>query len=157
MTKRTFHFTIYLAIGLLWVITVQAEPLTVIAHTSVETDNLSLSELKGILLGNRQFWSANQPITIFLPAPDTWKRNLLYATVYQMKASQFRQYWIAKIFRAEASSAPKSAFSDEMAVALTAKLPGTISFVGTAPNNANIKVVKIDGHLPNEPGYPLHR
>ncbi len=157
MTKKTFRFTLYLAVvvGLFWAVTVQAQPLTVIVHPSVEMDDISFSELKGILFGDRQFWSAGHPITIFLPAPDTWKRHLLYATVYQMKHARFRQYWIAKVFRAEIPSVPKTALSDEMAVGLTARLPGTLSFVGTVSSHDGIKVLKINGRLPNEAGYPL--
>jgi len=76
-------------------------------------------------------------------------------TIYQMSESQFRQYWISKIFRAEASSGPKIVYSNEMATELVAAIPGSVAFVDATGVPKGLKVLKIDGKLPGEKGYAL--
>ena len=41
-------------------------------------------------------------------APGARERDLVLKEVYQMSEAQFRQYWIAKVFRAEAQSSPQN-------------------------------------------------
>ena len=72
-----------------------------------------------------------------------------------MSESQFKQYWIAKIFRAEAATAPKVVYSNNMANQLLTAIPGAIAFVDSKDVKPGTKVVRVDGHLPGEPGYPL--
>lgn len=76
-------------------------------------------------------------------------------TVYHMNEAQFRQFWISKVFRAEASSGPKIVYSNEMATELVAVIPGSVAFVDASWVPKWLKVLKIDGQLPGENGYPL--
>ena len=76
-------------------------------------------------------------------------------TIYQMSESQFKQYWIAKIFRAEAASAPKVVYSNDMANDLVTAIPGAIAFIDARDVRSGAKVLRVDGYLPGEPGYPL--
>jgi hypothetical protein len=76
--------------------------------------------------------------------------------IYEMSEAQFRQYWIAKVFRAEAASGPRIVYSNEMAAELATAIPGAVAFVDASQVPKGLKVLKIDGHLPGEKGYPLH-
>jgi hypothetical protein len=73
-----------------------------------------------------------------------------------MSEAQFRQYWISKVFRAEATSGPRIVYSNDEATGLVAALPGAISFIDVTQIPKGLKVLKIDGKLPGEPGYKLH-
>jgi hypothetical protein len=42
-----------------------------------------------------------------------------------------------------------------MATELISVIPGAIAFIPQTDVKDGLKVVKIDGHLPGEPGYPL--
>ena len=42
-----------------------------------------------------------------------------------------------------------------MATELVAQIPGAVAFVDASQVPAGLKVIKINGHLPGEPGYPL--
>jgi len=72
-----------------------------------------------------------------------------------MSETEFKQYWISKLFRAEATSGPKIVYSNEMATDLVEAIPGSIAFVDAAGVPKNLKVLKIDGKLPGDRGYPL--
>jgi hypothetical protein len=130
--------------------------IAVLVRSDVPVTNLSFAEVRKILLGDRQFWSPNLRVTLLMRAPGAEEREIVLKTVYQMSEAQFRQYWIAKVFRAEVSAGPRIVYSNEMAEELAASIPGAVAFVETSQAPKNLKLLKIDGKLPGEKGYPLH-
>jgi hypothetical protein len=83
------------------------------------------------------------------------ERDVVLKIIYQMSESQFKQYWIAKIFRAEAATAPKLVYSNDMANQLVTAIPGAIAFIDSKEVKPGSKVIRVDGRLPGEAGYPL--
>jgi ABC-type phosphate transport system substrate-binding protein len=127
----------------------------VVVQPDTPVSNLSLAEVRKIFLGDRQYWTANMPVVLLIRAPVARERDVVLKIIYQMSESQFKQYWIAKIFRAESVSAPKVVYSNDMASELVTALPGAIAFVDSRDVRPGTKVVRVDGRLPGEPGYPL--
>jgi hypothetical protein len=72
-----------------------------------------------------------------------------------MSEAQFQQYWIAKVFREEATAGPRIVYSNEMATELVSAIPGAVAFVDTTQVPKGLKVLKIDGRLPGDKGYSL--
>jgi hypothetical protein len=126
----------------------------VVVHPEVPADNLSSSELRKLLFGERQFWFSKLRVTVLIPAGR--ERTVALKTVYRMTEAEFRRFWISKIFRGEASSGPKIVYSDDMAAELAAAIPGGLALVDAAHVPRGLKVLRIDGRLPGEKGYPLH-
>ena len=146
---------------LLWLcvaalVPVAAADIAVVVNPGVPVDDLSFAEMRKVLLGDRQFWSPNLKVTLLIRAPVARERDTVLKTVYQMTEAQFRQYWIGKVFRAEAAGGPKIIYSNEEATQLAASLPGSIAFVDAAQVPKGLKTLKIDGKLPGEAGYRLH-
>src|SRR5215470_9097386 len=129
--------------------------IAVVVHPDTPISNLSLTEVRKVFLGDRQYWSTNVPVVLLIRAPVARERNVVLKVIYQMSEAQFKQYWIAKIFRAESASAPKVVYSNDMANDLVAALPGAIAFIDSRDARSGTKIVRVDGHLPGEPGYPL--
>jgi len=127
----------------------------IVVHKDTDIDNLSLSELRNIFLANQQFWPDRKRIILLVRAPKSDERDFVLNTIYQMDEAQFRQYWIAKMFRAEVPRGPKIVFSTDMMMELVIAIPGSISFVNADEITDDVKVVRIDGKLPSDPGYPL--
>jgi len=90
-----------------------------------------------------------------LRAPAAREREVVLKTVYQMSEAQFRQYWIGKVFRAEAASGPRIAYSSEEAASLAASIPGAMTFAAATRAPKGLKVLRIDGKMPGESGYRL--
>jgi hypothetical protein len=132
-----------------------AGDIAIVVGPDTPVDNLSLSEVRKVLLGDRQYWTPNHRVTLLIRAPIAHERDVVLRTIYQMTEVQFRQYWISKVFRAEASTGPKIVFSNSMADDLVLALPGSVAFVDATQIPKGLKVVKIDGTLPGEPKYPL--
>lgn len=127
----------------------------VVVHPDTPVSNLSLSDVRKVFLGDRQYWSTNVPVVLLIRAPVARERDVVLKIIYQMSESQFKQYWIAKIFRAEAATAPKVVYSNDMANQLVTAIPGAIAFIDSKEVKPGSKVLRVDGHLPGEPGYPL--
>jgi len=130
--------------------------IAIVVRPDVPVDNLTFAELRRLMLGDRQYWSSNLRVTLLVRAPRARERDVVLKTIYQMSEAQFRQYWIAKVFRAEAASGPRVVYSNEMAVELAAQIPGAVAFVDSGQIPSGLKVLKINGLLPQEAGYPLH-
>jgi ABC-type phosphate transport system substrate-binding protein len=128
----------------------------VVVNREVPVDNLTFTELRKILLGDRQFWSSNIRVTMLIRAPVAHERDAVLKNVLKMTEAQFRQYWIGKVFRAENAAAPKTVYTNEMAASLISNIPGSIAFIESGQVPKDLKILKIDGRLPGEKGYPLN-
>ena len=128
----------------------------VVVRPEVPVDDLSLSEIRKLLMGDRQFWSPGMRVTLLMRAPATRERDVVLKTVYRMSEADFRRYWMEKVFRAEAQSGPKIVYSNEAATELVTAIPGAVAFVDATQIPKGLKVLRVDGHLPGEKGYPLH-
>ena len=133
----------------------RAEGMAVIVHPSTPVDNLSFAEMRRVFLGDRQFWNAGMPVLLIVRAPVALERQVVLNKIYRMTESQFTQYWIARIFRAETVSTPKVVYSNTTINELVAAIPGAISLVRVEDMTPGVKVVRIDGALPGDPTYPL--
>jgi hypothetical protein len=135
-----------------------AQPATgiaVVVHSDVPVDSLSLSDLRRLVLGDREFWPGGVRVTLLLRAPVARERDVVLKSLCQMTEAQFRQHWIGKVFRADTALAPKIVYSTPMALDLVNGTPGAITFVEAAQVGRGHKVLRIDGHLPGEKDYPL--
>lgn len=129
--------------------------IAVVVNPAVPVQNLKLSDLRKVLLGDRQFWAPNLRVTLLMLAPGARERDVVLRKVYEMTEPQFRQYWIAKVFRAEVATGPKIVSTSRASTGLTASIPGAISFVSADDVPRNLRILRIDGRLPGDRGYPL--
>src|SRR5882672_2935059 len=128
-----------------------AEGMAVIVHPSTPIDHLSFEEMRRVFLGERQYWNAEMPVVLIVRAPVALERQVVLNKIYRMTESQFKQYWIARIFRAETVSTPKVVYSNTTINELVAAIPGAISLVRIDDKTPGVKVVRIDGALPGDP------
>jgi ABC-type phosphate transport system substrate-binding protein len=130
-------------------------PLAIVVHKDSKIENLSLQDLRKIFLADQQFWPDRSRIILLVRAPKSDERDFVLNTIYQMDEAQFRQYWIAKMFRAEVPRGPKIVFSTDMTRELVVAIPGSISFLNAQEVTDDVRVLRVDGKLPADDGYPL--
>ena len=135
--------------------TARSTDIAVVVHPDTPISDLSLAEVRKVLLGERQYWTAKLPVVLLIRAPVARERDVVLRVIYQMSESQFKQYWVAKIFRAEAATPPKIVYSNDVELQLVAAMPGSIAFVDTRNVRPGLKVLRIDGRLPGDRDYPL--
>jgi ABC-type phosphate transport system substrate-binding protein len=135
--------------------TSRGSDLAVVVNSDTPVTDLSLAEVRRVFLGQRQYWSPKLPVVLLIRAPVARERDVVLRVIYQMSEEEYTQYWVAKIFRAEVTSPPKIVYSNDMQYELVTAIPGAIAFVDARNVRPGVKVVRIDGKLPGEKGYPL--
>ena len=129
--------------------------IAVIVNTDNPVDQLSLADLQRIVLGERRSWNARIPVTLMMRNQESQERILLLQKVCHMTAAEYHQYWTGKIFRGDVTSEPVALPSMGTALNFVSSIRGGISFVDAASVRPGIRVMRIDGRLPGEQGYPL--
>ncbi len=126
-----------------------------VVRPDTPVDDLTLAQTRKLFLGERQAWNSNLGVTLLVRAPVARERDVLLKVVYRMSEAEFKQYWILKMFRAEAEGGPKTVYSPQMTVELLQALPGSVAFLDASQVPKGLKVISIDGKLPGQPGYPF--
>jgi hypothetical protein len=132
-----------------------ADAVAIVVHPDTRVVDVSRAQLRSIFLGEQQFWPDHLRITLLVRAPVAVERELVLDRIYRMSESEFRQYWIAKMFRAEVASGPKVVYSSDMARELVNVIKGAITFIPSRDVTPDMKVLRIDGKVPGDAGYAL--
>ena len=72
------------------------------------------------------------PVTLIVRAAVSEERSIILDRIYDMSEAQFRRYWIAKVFRAEATEEPRIVLSNGEILELVGVIPGAVSIVAAA-------------------------
>jgi hypothetical protein len=72
-----------------------------------------------------------------------------------MDEGALKKFWLQKMFKGEIASFPKTLSSAGSVKQFVGKVPNAISFLDSSLADAGVKVLRVDGKLPGEPGYPL--
>ena len=118
-------------------------------------DDVSLSDLAQILRGDRRFWNNKTPVVIVLRQAGAPERSRLLSEVVRMDDTEFKEHWMGKVFRGEASSEPIAVPSNGLASEYVSTNLGAVCFMPGVDVRSGLKVLKIDGKLPGQAGYPL--
>ena len=129
--------------------------MAIIVNKNTDIEELSWADLRSVFLADQQFWPDRTRITLLFREPQSDERTFVLSRIYEMSEAQFRQYWIAKMFRAEVARGPKNVFSSEAALDLIVAIPGSISFMRADEVTNDVKIIRIDGALPSDAAYPL--
>ena len=163
LSHKRVATTLFLLISLVMVIQApstaqisRGADIAVVVHPDTPVTDLSLSEVRKVFLGERQYWNSKLPVVLIIRAPVARERDVVLKVIYQMSEAQFKQYWVAKIFRAESASPPKIVYSNDMQYELVSAMPGAIAFIDARNVRPGLKVLRVDGHLPGDAEYPLH-
>ena len=136
--------------------TSRGSDLAIVVHPDIPYNNLNLAELRKVFLRERQFWNAKIPVVLYMRPPSSHEGGVILRVIYEMTEVQYRRYWMYKIYRAEVTSDPAVVYSSADANSLVAATPGAITFIAGGEVGPGLKVLRVDGHSPGEPGYPLH-
>jgi len=117
-------------------------------------NELSFGELRKIFAAEKHQWPNGIPIRLIVRGPGTRERQTLLRLL-RMSESDYNQYWTAEVIRGEASAAPAVMPSVGMQREAILAFPGAITLVAANEIKQGMKIIKIDGHLPGEGGYPL--
>jgi len=127
----------------------------IVVNSANPVSNLTLSELRKIYFGDRQYWKGNLPVLLLMRSHGARERGVVLRVVFEMTEERYTKYWVAKVMRAEVSDPPASLYSFGMLQEGVRGNPGAIGYVNVNEVRSGVKVLRIDGLLPGESGYPL--
>lgn len=133
----------------------QPGDVAVIVNPGAPLDNVTMADLRRLWLGDRDFLASGVRVTLLIRAPVARERDVIVKSICQMTEAQFRQHWIAKVFRADTVTGPKLVYSNDTAIEQVGRTPGGIAFVEGPVASRAVKVLRVDGKLPGQAGYPL--
>src|ERR1700730_18589488 len=133
----------------------QTGALAVVVNEKNPVNNLSTPELRKLFAGEKHSWSGGLPVKLFVRAPGAYERVVLLKLL-GMSERESMQNWTAQVFRVEAQAEPVALFSNGMQKEAVTIYPGAVALVNFQDVKPGMKVVRVDGHIPGEAGYPFN-
>jgi hypothetical protein len=118
--------------------------------------NVTLGDLRKIFSGEKRTWPGGSRIKLFSRAPGTTERTALLKLLGKSEM-EYKQFWTAKVFQGDAESEPIVLPSNGMQREALTAYPGAIILVDSADVKPGMKILKVDGKLPDDETYPLHQ
>jgi hypothetical protein len=128
--------------------------LVVVVAKSSSVQDISLSELRRVYTTEGDRDASGQRYVPFNHRPHTPDRVAFDQIVLGMSPDEVSKFWIDRKIRGMPGP-PHSADSLPLLLRLVASLPGAIGYARPALLTAEVRAVRVNGKLPNEPGYPL--
>jgi ABC-type phosphate transport system substrate-binding protein len=133
----------------------QAEDVAVVVNERNPVSKMSRAELRRIFAGEERSWSAGLPIKVFVRASGTQERGALLKLL-GMTEQEYKQYWTGQVFRGEAQAEPFTLPSNGMQREALVAYPGAVALVRLQDVKAGMKVLRLEGRMPGEAGYPIN-
>lgn len=130
----------------------------VIVNPSNPIQNVTSAQLRKLVLGEDRFWPGRIPVSLVLQDDRSLERQFVLKDLVHMSQSDYHQHWTTLVFRGAASGEPTAVPSNGLAAGLVASQAGALCIIraDNVPKNESVKVLRVDGKLPGEAGYPLH-
>jgi phosphate transport system substrate-binding protein len=131
------------------------EALAIIVNKSNPINNVSLTDLRKIFKAEQTRWSSGQRVTVVMRQPGQDERATALSLIYRMSERDFNRYFLRGTFTGETQSVPKTLASAAGVGKFIFNVPGAIGYVRSSEVDDSVKVVRVDGHAPQDEGYPL--
>ncbi len=132
--------------------------LSVVVHKTSRVDNVSVLDLRKMFTGELRTWPDSSPVFVIeQPEENATQRRTLHVLLGTTPTGYNRQLLQAH-FQGRQLPTIKVLNSDASAIRFVFNVPGAVTIVDGAsatPTPTGVKVLRIDGKLPRETGYPL--
>lgn len=132
------------------------ERLAVVVGADSSVSGLTFYELKQLYMGQKQKTPTGEWLIPLNLKANTPERVGFEISVLGMSPEVVTQYWVDRKIRGQ-SNPPKAIRSSALVLRLVAKVPGAIGYVraSEAQGLEGVRIIKIDGQYPGEPGYGI--
>jgi phosphate transport system substrate-binding protein len=130
--------------------------LAVIVHPDNPVAGLTRAKLRDLFLKASRRWSDGKQVLAINHKAGSLTREAFDRSVLRMSPDQAASYWIKQRVRGRGHP-PHSFRSERLILRLVSKQREAVSYVRLEAlrHGPKVKVIKIDGLLPGQPGYPL--
>lgn len=128
--------------------------LALVTQKTSSLDELSLREIKRLYLGEHVDTPDGKKLVPINQAPRSAERGEFERLVLRMSPDEVGRFWIDRKIRGQAGP-PKAVSSLDLLRRAAAAMPGTVAYLKASEVGPELKVLRIDGKRPGDPGYPL--
>ena len=133
----------------------KSDDVAVIVNPQNQIDSISSVDLRKIFAGEKRSWNSNVPIFLVVRAPQAHERDILLSHVLKMSESEYKQYWVKKVYSGEIPREPLALLSNGMQLEAVRSDKGGIALINLTDVKQGVKVIKVDGRMPGAAGYTL--
>jgi len=131
------------------------QALAIIVNQSNPVENFSFEELRKIFLGERSHWPNGRRITLVMLDPSQPERKVVLRDIYGMSEKDFNNHFIQGVFTGAVFVSPKTLANAADVRNFVFNVPGAIGYVRANDVDSSVKVLRVDGRLPEDKDYRL--
>ncbi len=131
------------------------QTLAIVVNQSNPVDNLTLQELRTVFLGERSHWPNGRRITLVMLEPGQPERKAILREIYRMNENDFSRHFLQGLFTGEVFVSPKTLATPVGVRKFVFNVPGAIGYVRASDVDESVKVIRVDGRLPEDKDYGL--
>jgi hypothetical protein len=118
-------------------------------------DSADLGELRQMILGEKAKWKDGMGVVAVETPADSPARALMMKTIFKMNDAALKRYYMLATFNGKELAAPKEVASAAALKKFVASTPGAVGCILASDVDDTVKVLKVDGAAPGDPGYKL--
>ena len=122
----------------------QQPALVAVGNSADVPADMKFSELKSILMGERQRWKNGDKILIALMKTNTPAGKTISAKIYDMTGDELNKFWLALVFQGRAQAPSFFNSADELEK-FVAQNPGAIGILDKPADHPDIRPITING------------
>jgi ABC-type phosphate transport system substrate-binding protein len=126
----------------------------VVVNSKNPVSNLTMPALRKLFAGETRTWPGGATVKLIIRAQGAHEREVVLRLLH-FSEDEYSRYWINQAYRGEGVE-PVAVFSNGTQKEAVISISGAIAFVDARDVKPGMKVLKIEGKMPGEGGYPLH-
>lgn len=129
--------------------------LAIIVNRSNPIENLSFGELRKIFMGERSRWPSGHRVVVTMMESGNSERAAILREIYDMNENGYRDYFLRGTYTGDIPASPKTLSSPLILRKFVFNTPGAIGYLRASDVDESVKVVSIEGRLPDDLDYKL--
>ena len=129
------------------------QTVTIIVNQSNSVDNFAFEELRKVFLGERSHWPNGRRITLVMLEPSQPERQAVLRDIYEMSERDLNNHFIRGIFTGAVFVSPKTFANSAEVRKFVFNVPGAIGYIRSSDADSTVKILRIDGRLPDDKDY----
>lgn len=131
------------------------QSVAIIVNPSNPVENCSFDDLRKIFLGEKSHWPNGRRITLVMLDPAQPERKVVLREIYNMSEKDLNNHFISGVFTGGVLAPPKTLASAAEVRKFVFNVPGAIGYVKGTDVDQSVKILRIDGRLPDDKDYRL--
>jgi ABC-type phosphate transport system substrate-binding protein len=131
------------------------EGLAIVVNRNNPINDISLPELRAMFFGERKWWSHKQRITLAAMRRNTQEYKTVQRVIYKVDRHELERYYLYQSFKGEGGKLPSTMKAPADVKKFVQGTPGALGYLRASDVDDSVKIVRINGLLPGDDGYPL--